>query len=77
MRPIPGTITDRGVTRSLRGGGHLPDVLVTNEDPWHFTVMPVTTRARQHLDCSEAVTYDTYDFKRLFDGLVDAGLVVR
>ena len=74
MRPIAGTITDPAVTRSLEGGGHLPDVLVTREDPWHFSVLAVTTRAKA---CVEDGVYDLYDFKRLFDGLADAGLVVR
>ena len=77
MRPIPGTITDPQVTRDLMGGGALPDVLVTALDPWHFTVQPVTTRAREALGTGEAETYDMYDFKRLFDELVDAELVVR
>lgn len=74
MRPIAGTITDPAVTRSLEGGGNLPDVLVTKSDPWHYEVLAVTTRAKAVV---EDGVYDAYDFKRLFDGLIDSGLVVR
>ena len=67
------TIAHRTVDRALAA---IPDVLVTKEDPWHFTVQAVSREAKERLD-SEPFTVDLYDFKRLHDELVDAGLVVR
>jgi hypothetical protein len=83
MRPIAGTITDPAVTRAMNS---LPDVMVANEGS--IFIVTGTSAAGRNWLAENVVTEDTMlwghgvvvehrYFEDVFDGMVDAGLIVR
>jgi hypothetical protein len=83
MRPIPGTITDPAVTRAMNS---LPDVMVANEGS--IFIVTGTSRAGREWLVENVIDEDTQlwgkgivvehrYFEDVFDGMVDAGLIVR